>query len=60
MKIFSYNSAQSIEVFFLSITYHSADILLLAEIGDNKGKKLSHFIPISKNKTPKNALQKNK
>lgn len=36
MKIFSYNSIQSIEVFFLPITYHSADILLLAEIGDNK------------------------
>lgn len=38
MKIFSYNSVQSIEVFFLPITYHSADILLLAEIGDNKGE----------------------
>lgn len=38
MKIFSYNSVQSIEVFFLPITYHSADILLLAEIEDNKGK----------------------
>lgn len=38
MKIFSYNSVQSIEMFFLPITYHSTDILLLAETGDNKGK----------------------
>lgn len=51
MKIFNYNCIQSIEVFFLPITYHSADLLLLAEIGDNKREKLSNFIPVSKNKT---------
>lgn len=52
IKIFSYNSIQSIEVFFLPITYRSADILLLAEIED-EGKNWVILFPYLKIKKRK-------